>query len=135
MGPYKNWTGGFRIYQWPSGNYYCSLTILLSKPMPLRQSGVLCPRGEVIGGRWTSTEALRHIHILELQAAFFALKSLCHTVTNAHIQPQLDNTTAVAYLNKMGGCKSMEFDRLAQEIWGWCIQRKIWVSAPHTAGN
>ena len=92
-------------------------------------------QGEVIGGRWTSTEALRHIHILELQAAFFALKSLCHTVTNAHIQPQLDNTTAVAYLNKMGGCKSMEFDRLAQEIWGWCIQRKIWVSAPHTAGN
>ena len=73
-------------------------------------------QGEVIGGRWTSTEALRHINVLELQAAFFALKSLCKTVTNAHIRPQLDNTTAAAYLNKMGGSKSMELNRLAQEI-------------------
>ena len=32
--------------------------------------------GQEIGGRWTASEASRHINDLELEAAFFALKSL-----------------------------------------------------------
>ena len=55
------------------------------------------------GGRWTDTEQTAHINVLELQTAFFALKSLCGQDSNSHIQIQMDNSTAVAYLNNMGG--------------------------------
>ena len=58
--------------------------------------------GQEIGGRWIASEASRHINILELEAAFFALKSFGDKITGAHIQLHLDNTTAVAYINNMG---------------------------------
>ena len=54
-------------------------------------------------GRWTAREQKEHINVLELQAAFFALKSLASLETELHIQVQLDNSTAVAYINNMGG--------------------------------
>ena len=57
--------------------------------------------GQEIGGRWTASEASRHINILELEAAFFALQSFGDKITGAHIQVHLDNTTAVAYINNM----------------------------------
>ena len=58
-----------------------------------------------VGGRWTSLERTRHINILELQAAFFAFKSFCKETIKGHIQLQIDNTTAVACINNMGGFK------------------------------
>ena len=87
------------------------------------------------GGRWTPPEAVMHINILELQAAFFGLKSFAGHVTGAHIQLQIDNTTAVAYINNIGGSKSDELNKLSLEIWAWCIQRDIWISAVHIAGK
>jgi len=86
------------------------------------------------GGRWTSAEATNHINILQLQAAFFALKAFCNT-HHTHVQLQIDNTTAVAYINNMGGSKSPLLNTLAKEIWNWCIERDIWVSAVHIAGK
>lgn len=58
-----------------------------------------------VGRRWTTLESTSHINILELQAAFFALKSFCKETTKGHVQLQIDNTTAVAYINNMGGFK------------------------------
>lgn len=53
-------------------------------------------RGEIsTEGRWTLEETQRHINYLELLAAFYV-----------HILMQTDNTTAVAYINNMGGTKS-----------------------------
>ena len=90
-----------------------------------------------VGGRWTPLERTKHtcINILELQAAFFALKSFCKQAPEGHIQLQMDNTTAVSYINNKGGSKSLELNCLAQEIWDWCIQRKLWVSATHIPGK
>ena len=45
----------------------------------------------------------------------------------------LDNTTAIAYINNMGG-KRPELDRLAREIWDWCLEAKIWLTAAHIPG-
>ena len=42
-----------------------------------------------------------------------------------HIQLQIDNTTAIGYINNMGGSKSTELDQLAFQIWEWCITRHI----------
>jgi len=87
------------------------------------------------GGRWTPSEAEYHINILELLAAFFALKCFCSHMSNCHIQIQIDNTTAVAYINNMGGSKSKELNQLAVQIWEWCIIRNIWLSAVHIPGR
>lgn len=69
--------------------------------------------GRKFGGRWTLSEALKHINLLELQAAFFGLKSFVDHTRRIYIQLQLDNTTAVAYGSNMGGSKSLELDQLA----------------------
>ena len=91
--------------------------------------------GQEIGGRWIASEASRHINILELEAAFFAFKSFGDKITGTHIQLHLDNTTAVAYINNMGGSKSLELNCLALKIWDWSIQRDNWISAVHLAGK
>ena len=88
-----------------------------------------------IGGRWTDVETTHHINILELQAAFFALRAFCHTTNNTHVQLQTDNTTAVAYITNMGGSKSIQLNNLAKEMWTWCIHKNIWLAAVHIAGK
>ena len=55
------------------------------------------------GGRWTPVESSLHINVLELTAAWFALKSFESLVSGKHVLIQMDNRTAVTYLNKMGG--------------------------------
>ena len=95
--------------------------------------GAVCGERKT-GGRWTPTEAQSHINILELLAAFFALKCFCKNMQNIHVQLQIDNTTAVTYINNMGGSKSTELNQLAFSVWEWCTTRHIWVSAVHIAG-
>ena len=96
--------------------------------------GAVCGKRKT-GGRWIPTKAQSHIKILELLAAFFALKCFCKNMQNTHIQLQIDNTTAVAYINNMGGSKSTELDQLAFSVWKWCTTRHIWLSAVHIARN
>ena len=74
-----------------------------------------------MGGRWIPSEAKYHINILELLAAFFASECFCSHMNNCHIQIQIDNTTALAYINNMGGSKSNALNQLAVQIWEWCI--------------
>eukprot|EP00794_Sanderia_malayensis_P011634 gene11634-12834_t len=45
-----------------------------------------------------------------------------------------DNTTAVSYINEMGGCKSPQCNELTKEIWEWAMTRNIWLSAAHIPG-
>ena len=45
----------------------------------------------------------------------------------------MDNTTSCAYINKFGG-KKTELDKLARDIWFWCLERKIHLSAAHVPG-
>ena len=56
-------------------------------------------------------------------------------MTNCHINIYIDNTTAVSYINPMGGALSLECNKIAREIWTWCIQRNIWVTAISLPGK
>lgn len=90
------------------------------------------------GGRWNRTEMekgeLFGINYLELLAAALGLQSLCADQKNVHIQLKMDNTTAVAYINHMGGTKSPPCNSLAKSIWQWCNCRNIWITAVHLPG-
>ena len=44
-----------------------------------------------------------HINVLELMAALYVLASLCDKCRDVHIKIMIDNKTAVAYVNNMGG--------------------------------
>ena len=91
------------------------------------------------GGRWNEFEAERarnnEINYLETLAAGLGIKSFCMNKRNVHVMVRIDNTTAVAYLNHMGGCKSTMCDKMSREIWQWCISRNMWVSAAHVPGR
>lgn len=87
------------------------------------------------GGHWSADESNMHINALELKAVLFTLQSLCSTEQGTHIRARIDNTTAVAYINNMGGTKSLICNEIAKEIWHWCIIREIWISAEHLPGS
>lgn len=91
--------------------------------------------GESTGGRWDSHENKLHINILELKAVFFALKSQCRHYTFEHIRIRSDSTTAVVYINNMGGTKSFGCNKIAKEIWEFAIERSLWISAEHLPGS
>jgi len=42
---------------------------------------------------------------------------------------RIGNTTAVAYINKMGGIRYPHLNAIARNIWQWCENRRIWIFA------
>jgi hypothetical protein len=90
--------------------------------------------GKHAGGPWGEAEAKAHINVLETTAAFLALQSFCSRTINKHVRLELDNTAAVAYVNNMGGNQSSECNAIVRQVWIWCIQKNIWVSATHIPG-
>ena len=55
------------------------------------------------GGRFSYEENDLHINIQELMAAKFSLMSYCSKYVFNHVKFKLDNSTAIAYINHMGG--------------------------------
>jgi len=86
------------------------------------------------GGYWTPTENLYHINYLELLAVFLPSSPLFPIENPFHVRIQLDISTAVSDINNIGGMKSPSLYSLAKEMWSWCINRDIWLSAQHIPG-
>ena len=87
------------------------------------------------GGQWTPEESKLHINVLELMAIFFGLKSFLTNVENSHIRIQSDSTTAVHYINNLGGVKSMTCHKVAKDIWLWALSNDNHLSAEHLPGS
>ena len=54
-------------------------------------------------GLWTQEETSLHINVLELKGVLFALRMFAQDLRKVHVHLKLDNRTAVAYIQKMGG--------------------------------
>ena len=52
-----------------------------------------------------------------------------------HVQIYSDNSTTVTYINAMWGTHSRECITIAKDIWHWCIDRQIWLTAAHIRGT
>ena len=85
------------------------------------------------GGPWSAEERDMHINEKELMAVFLTLQCFCRDMTDCHIRLQIDNTTAVAYINNQGG-KKKHLHNTAKLIWTWARDRNIWLSAAHLPG-
>ena len=76
------------------------------------------------------------MNYLELKAIHLAIKAYSYLWKGCkHIRIRSDNTTAIAYVNNMGGLVSSSCDRLAKETWTYCFERNTCLSAIHTPGK
>ena len=90
--------------------------------------------GFVIDSEKMTITLTEEINSLELQAAFFYLKTFCKNKTRLHVLLKLDNTTAVAYINKEAGTNPASCNKLAKDIWNWAKGQDIWTTASHVSG-
>lgn len=82
-------------------------------------------------GSWSRSEQNYHINYLELKAALLGLQCYTKEIYNCEILLRIDNTTAIAYINKMGGIQFPHLNDITKEIWQWCENRNIWVYASY----
>ena len=80
------------------------------------------------------SESNHSINYLELLAVFYGLQALYENERGIHIQVQSDNVSCIKYCNDLGGIALEEVDFLANEIWQWCLQRDIYISALYCPG-
>ena len=92
--------------------------------------GAYCD-GEHVHGLWSLEERARHINYLELLATFLALRIFCIDLRDCDVLLRIDNTTAISYVNRMGGTKYLYLHSLSKLIWQWCEQRNIWIFASY----
>ena len=86
-------------------------------------------------GRWSNDEKQLHINARELLAILFTLKSFSQLLRGRHIKVLSDNTTAINYVNEMGGVRSVTCDDICLGIWDWCITNNVWLTASHIPGK
>ena len=75
-----------------------------------------CTDSGSISGQWDSHDKLLHINQKELLAVYYCLKQLCHDVNNSTIKIMTDNTTALCYVNHMGG-KIVHCNEISRKNW------------------
>lgn len=86
--------------------------------------GAVCGNKK-IHGFWDKKQRKQHINFLELKAVGID-ERLDLNLRNFNAL-KVDNTTAISYINKMGGIKYQKFNCLAKKIWKWAESRNIWM--------
>ena len=99
-----------------------------------KRLGAYC-QGISTGGPWCLEEKRLHINCLELLAGSFAIQTFTEDKVCAHVKLLMNNTAAVAYINKMGGTHSQVLSNLAVQLWEWCLQNNLEISAQHLPGH
>jgi hypothetical protein len=91
-------------------------------------------QNQMAGGPWSIAEGQFGNNMKELLAGFYGLLSFKNLISNHQILLQMDNTTAVSYVNKMGGRVSL-LSQLAETLWDWCLQQNIQLQAQYLPGE
>ena len=86
------------------------------------------------GGLWSELERAHHINLLELAGGALATKTFTKGRKNIHVLLKMDNTTAITYINRMGGTRSRTLSQAACNLWHWSLQRGITLSVVHLPG-
>jgi len=97
--------------------------------------GAVC-KEVTTGGPWSQLESSYHINYLEMLAAFLALQCFTREMPRPlTVYLNMDNTTAISYLNRRGGTTSPSLCKLAKETWEWCMSQDITLKANHLPGH
>ena len=65
------------------------------------------------GGLWLDEEWVTYINCFELPVGAFAVRGPGKASKDIHIRLRMDNTTAISYINKIGGTHSHTFAKMA----------------------
>ena len=90
---------------------------------------------QTASGTWQLQWKSRHINWLELQAVLLTLQHFLPQLRGTVMEVLSDNMTTVSYINKQGGTHSLSLCRLALDLWEWCDEHRIVISAVHLAGE
>ena len=82
-------------------------------------------------GIWEPHLQGSHINILELQAAFNALRLFCSLIRKKHVLIHSDNSTVVAYINHQGSMHSPRLCLLTRQIFLLALDLQISIWAAH----
>lgn len=96
--------------------------------------GISCDN-QTSHGWWLPEDQPQHINFLELKSAFLGLKIFASNLRSRNILLRIDNTTAIAYVNKMGSVRYPILDNLAKDLWQWCEERDIWLKASYISSS
>ena len=94
--------------------------------------GVVCD-GVPSSGLLSSKEQAMHINWLELSAVLFGLKCFVQS-HNCLVKVFCDNSTAVAYINNLGGMVP-SLHAVSKAIWEWCFAHHCMLEAFHIPGS
>lgn len=75
-----------------------------------------------------------HINALELLAALKTLECFTSSVRDCVVTIEVDKTTAVSYINRLGGCISKPLCSIAFCIANWCKDRNLCLNACFVPG-
>ena len=112
----------------------CSFKLVIFTDASLTGWGATDGNREIFG-YWSGEERKCHINYLELLTVKIALIELASNIRNVQILLRGDNTTAISYINKMGGVRSDRLRFLAREIWQWAEERRIILFASYIASE
>ncbi|KAL1914873.1 uncharacterized protein VTP21DRAFT_7789 [Calcarisporiella thermophila] len=87
-----------------------------------------------IGGPWSPEEKKFHINWKELKTVELCLEAF-PSLRETTLLVRTDNTTALAYLNNLGGTRSPRLNEIARKIWTICLERHIQLVAEHIPGH
>ena len=77
----------------------------------------------------------RPYKLLGAGGSISASQSFCHLIKGNHVQFGLDNRTAVAYINRLGGTRSHHLKALTLHMWCYTLGRNMAISAIHFPGK
>ena len=75
-----------------------------------------------------------HINALELLAVFLAIKTFSEGKDCLNILIRTDNMTAKAYINYRGGTHSQTLNSIATQLWKWCLDHQVHLTAEYLPG-
>jgi len=84
-------------------------------------------------GTWSLEERKLHINVLELRALKLVLQ-MCNPPVGSVILASTDNSTVVAYVNRLGGTRSWSLWEETKDMFQLVMQKKWTITARHIAG-
>lgn len=96
--------------------------------------GAYLSSGDFTSGNWSGSERKSHINVLELRAIYLAIIYFLPKLKFKNISIKCDNSTAIAYFNKMGGTHSKSLCLLALDTWSILKENSIRCCASHISG-
>ena len=123
----KQWIKNLKIY---NGRYliHSHSQVLIQTDASREGWGAVCQEIST-GGQWSKEEQLLHIIVLELKIVKLSLLTFNKQKSLKAVHIQVDNTTALLYLVKIGGTGNQMLFKLSKEIWQYLLKHQTTITA------